>query len=166
MDPGGDSSEICAGDDWKTAPVASLPFGSVSLQEKFGSKHDNAPIAWERLQAVAADTKAVVLAYGPAQPFIGQPWLPAIRMNIPIQRALEISNGLPQAPHGQGGTYGIAQLETLTRAVASRDHAGRAALMAGEPLGKIDRTCYGFASWLGALVALGAKAFTIEPWGI
>jgi hypothetical protein len=50
--------------------------------------------------------------------------------------------------------------------VASRDHAGRAALMDGEPLGKIDRTCYGFASWLGALDALGAKTFTIEPWGI
>jgi hypothetical protein len=38
--------------------------------------------------------------------------------------------------------------------------------MDGEPLGKVDRSCYGFASWLGVLQALDAEQFLVEPWGI
>jgi len=166
LDPGGDSSEACGGEDWKTAPVASLPFGSVSLQEKYGTKHDNSPIRWERLQKVATETRDLVRGFGPAKAFLGQRWMPAIRINLPIQRALEQVNGLPQAAHGQGGTYTYAQLEALSKAVAATDHAGRAALMDGEPLGKVDRSCYGFASWLGVLQALEAQEFHVEPWGI
>ena len=166
LDPGGDSSEACGGEDWKTAPVASLPFGSVSLQENYGTKHDNSPIRWERLAAVAAETRDLVRNFAPAKAFLGRGLMPAIRINLPIQRALEQVNGLPQAAHGQGGTYTYQQLEALSRAVAATDHAGRAALMDGEPLGKVDRSCYGFASWLGVLQALEAEAFLVEPWGI
>jgi exopolyphosphatase/pppGpp-phosphohydrolase len=166
LDPGGDSSELCGGSDWRTAPVASLPFGSVSLQEKYGSGADNKPLPWSLLERVAAETAEVVRRYPPARPFLGQSLVPAIRMNPPIQRALEQANGQPPEEHGEGGVYAYEELEVLTRAVARLDHAGRAALMAGEPLGKVDRTSYGFASWLGTLQALGAKNFTVEPWGI
>lgn len=166
LDPGGDSSEACGGLDWKTAPVASLPFGSVSLQEKYGSKHDNSPIPWDKLERVASETKDLVRAFAPAQVFLGQGLMPAIRINLPIQRALEQVNGLSPAGHGQGGTYTYRHLEALSQAVAATDHAGRAALMDGEPLGKVDRSCYGFASWLGVLQALDAKEFQVEPWGI
>ena len=57
----------------------------------------------------------------------------------------------------------LSELAELTRQTALLDHAGRAALLDGEPIGKVDRTCYGFASWLGILDALQAKAFTVEP---
>jgi exopolyphosphatase/guanosine-5'-triphosphate,3'-diphosphate pyrophosphatase len=166
LDPGGDSSEICGGDDWKMAPAASLPFGSVSLQEHYGSHHDNAPIPWDKLAGVVADTKVLVQGFGPAKPFLGQRFLPAIRMNLPIQRAMEQVNGLPAAGHGQGGAYSYRHLEALSQAVAATDHSGRAALMDGEPLGKVDRSCYGFASWLGVLQAFEAEQFLVEPWGI
>lgn len=166
LDPGGDSSEACGGEDWKTAPVASLPFGSVSLQEKYGTKHDNSPIRWERLATVATETRDLVRDFEPAKAFLGRGLMPAIRINLPIQRALEQVNSLPQAAHGQGGVYTYEHLEALSKAVAGTDHAGRAALMDGEPLGKVDRSCYGFASWLGVLQALEAKEFHVEPWGI
>ena len=157
---------MCGGDDWKTAPVASLPFGSVSLQEKYGTKHDNSPIRWQRLETVAAETRDLVRDFAPAKAFLGRGLMPAIRINLPIQRALEQVNGLPPAAHGQGGTYTYRHLEALSQAMAATDHAGRAALMEGEPLGKVDRSCYGFASWLGVLQALDAKEFHVEPWGI
>ena len=166
LDPGGDSSELCGGPDWRTAPVASLPFGSVSLQETYGSASDNSSIAWKKLERVAAETKDLVQSFGPAKVFIGQRLLPAIRINLPIQRTLEQVNGLPVAEHGQGGLYTYRHLEVLTQAMAATDHAGRATLMAGEPLGKVDRSCYGFASWLGVLQALDAHEFRAEPWGI
>lgn len=164
LDPGGDSSECCGGSDWRTAPVASLPFGSVSLQERFGTRRDNDPIPWERLLETVAFAKAAALGHPRFAGFAGM--RPAIRMNLPIQRALEQVNGLPPAEHGAGGPYAYRHLEALTRAVAATDHAGRARLMRGEPLGKVDRSCYGFASWLGILQALGAEAFLVEPWGI
>jgi exopolyphosphatase/pppGpp-phosphohydrolase len=166
LDPGGDSSEVCGGTHWRSAPVASLPLGSVSLQEKYGSPQDNAPIPWDQLVVVAADTRELVRHFAPAKPFLGQALVPAIRVNLPIQRALEQVNGLAPAGHGDGGPYSYRHLEALTKAVAATDHAGRAALMAGEPLGKLDRSCYGFASWLGVLQALDAKEFMVEPWGI
>ena len=166
LDPGGDSSEACGGDDWRTAPVASLPFGSVSLQEKYGSAADNAPIPWDKLVTVAADTRELVRHFAPAKPFLGQHLVPAIRVNLPIQRALEQVNDLPIVAHGEGGVYSYRHLEALTKAVAATDHAGRVEMMLGEPLGKVDRSCYGFASWLGVLQALDAKEFTVEPWGI
>jgi exopolyphosphatase/guanosine-5'-triphosphate,3'-diphosphate pyrophosphatase len=166
LDPGGDSSEVCGGDDWKTAPVASLPFGSVSLQEKYGSVDDNAPIPWGQLTRVVADTKVLVRGFKPAKAFLNRRFVPAIRMNLPIQRALEQVNGLLAAAHGQGGAYSFSHLEALTQAMAATDHAGRAALMDGEPLGKVDRSCYGFASWLGVLQAFEAEQFLVEPWGI
>lgn len=164
LDPGGDSSECCGGDDWRTAPVASLPFGSVSLQERFGSKHDNDPIPWARLLETAAFAQAAALGHPNFNGFKGLK--PAIRMNLPIQRALEQVNGLPKAAHGAGGSYSYRHLEALTQAVAATDHAGRTRLMDGEPLGKVDRSCYGFASWLGVLQALQAEQFQVEPWGI
>jgi exopolyphosphatase/pppGpp-phosphohydrolase len=169
MDPGGDSTEICAdpsGASWETAAVASLPFGSVSLQERFGGARDNEPLAWPLLEAVAGHSAAVLRSFDAARPFLGLSLTPAIRMNPPIQAALERVNGRPAAAHGGGGLYAVAELEALTRAAAGMDHAGRAALMAGEPLGKVDRTCYGFASWLGVLKGLGAGHFLVEPWGI
>lgn len=164
LDPGGDSSECCGGSDWRTARVASLPFGSVSLQERFGTRHDNDPISWDRLVETAAFAKAAAHAHPNFAGFVGL--VPAIRMNLPIQRALEQVNGLPAAEHGAGGTYPYRHLQALTRAVAATDHAGRTRLMAGEPLGKVDRSCYGFASWLGVLQALNADSFLVEPWGI
>lgn len=164
LDPGGDSSECCGGPDWRTAPVASLPFGSVSLQERFGTRHDNDPIPWARLQETAAFAQAAALEHPNFRGFKGLQ--PAIRMNLPIQRALEQVNGLPAAAHGAGGAYSYRHLEALTQAVAATDHAGRTQLMDGEPLGKVDRSCYGFASWLGVLRALEAEQFQVEPWGI
>jgi exopolyphosphatase/guanosine-5'-triphosphate,3'-diphosphate pyrophosphatase len=166
LDPGGDSSECCGGDDWRTAPVASLPFGSVSLQERFGTRHDNDPIPWRRLQETTAFAKAAALGHPNFAGFAGQGLMPAIRMNLPIQRALEQVNGLPKAAHGAGGTYTYQHLEALSQAVAATDHAGRTRMMDGEPLGKVDRSCYGFASWLGVLQALEAESFIVEPWGI
>ena len=169
MDPGGDSTEICADLDtagWERARVASLPFGSVSLQEEFGSSRDNEPLAWTLMEEVAGRAARVLRTFPDAFPFAGAGLLPAIRMNLPIQRALERINGLPAAGHGEGGTYALHALEALCRETASRDHAGRAALMAGEPMGKVDRTCYGFASWLGILRSLEADRFLVEPWGI
>lgn len=168
-DPGGDSTELCAdpaGAGWERAPVASLPFGSVSLQERFGSDRDNQPLDWALILQVAEAAAGAVRGFGPARPFIGAGLLPSIRMNLPIQRALEAANGLPASAHGEGGPYPIAQLEALARAAAGLDHAGRSRLLEGEPLGKVDRTCYGFASWMGLLSALGAERFTVEPWGI
>ena len=169
IDPGGDSTECTAdmdGGGWMAARVASLPFGSVSLQEAHGSAADNDPIAWERLAAASAAAKAAASAHPLFGAFVGAGLIPAIRINAPIQRALEQANGRPLAAHGEGGTYGRAELERLCRRTASLGHAGRAALLDGEPIGKVDRTCYGFASWLGILDALGADAFQAEPWGI
>lgn len=169
IDPGGDSTECTAdltGQGWQKAQVASLPFGSVSLQEAHGTPHDNEPIVWRQLQAASAAAKAAALAHPAFGAFVGAPLTPAIRVNAPIQRALEQVNGRPLTPHGDGGLYRRAELEALCRHTASLDHAGRAALLQGEPLGKVDRTCYGFASWLGILDALGADQFQAEPWGI
>jgi exopolyphosphatase/pppGpp-phosphohydrolase len=168
-DPGGDSTE-CAADveglGWEQAVVSSLPFGSVSLQEHHGSAEDNGPLAWKRLEAAAAEAKAAAEAHPKFRVLAAAELTPAIRVNAPIQRALEQVNGLPLREHGQGGAYGRPQLEILCRATAALDHAGRAKLLAGEPLGKVDRTCYGFASWLGLLDALHADRFLVEPWGI
>lgn len=169
LDPGGDSSELCGGADLKTAPVASLPFGSVSLQEKFGSAKDNAPLDWPRLQAVIADATSIVRAFDKTAlvlSALGTPPVLAIRMNHPIQRALEQVNQRPLTAHGEGGLYARSELEALCKHLASLDHGARASLLAGEPVGKVDRTCYGFASWLGVLDALNLRAFQIEPWGI
>jgi exopolyphosphatase / guanosine-5'-triphosphate,3'-diphosphate pyrophosphatase len=169
VDPGGDSTEICAdldGKGWAAAAVASLPFGSVSLQERFGSDEDNQALPWSLLQEIAGACAAELAAFGPARPFLGRTLLPAIRMNQPIQRALETVNQRPFALHGQGGLYSRAELEALARETAGLEHAGRAELLSGEPLGKIDRTSYGFASWLGLLQGLQAEHFTVEPWGI
>ena len=168
-DPGGDSTE-CAADiaetGWDQAVVASLPFGSVSLQEHHGSGDDNAPLAWSRLEAAAAEAQAAAEAHQQFKALAAAGLTPAIRVNAPIQRALEQVNGLPLREHGQGGAYGRPQLEALCRATAALDHQGRAKLLAGEPLGKMDRTCYGFASWLGLLDAFHADRFLVEPWGI
>ena len=168
-DPGGDSTECAAdvaGMGWEQAVVASLPFGSVSLQEHHGSSDDNGPLAWKRLEAAAAEAKAAAEAHPQFKALAAAGLTPAIRVNAPIQRALEQVNGLPLREHGQGGAYGRPQLETLCRATAALDHQGRAKLLAGEPLGKVDRTCYGFASWLGLLDAFHADRFLVEPWGI
>lgn len=168
-DPGGDSTEICADPDslgWRSAPVASLPFGSVSLQERFGTARDNEALPWEALRPVVEETRTLVQGFPPARPFLGAGLMPAIRMNAPIQAALEAVNHRPAEAHGAGGPYRYGELEALTKAAAALDHAGRARLMDGEPLGKIDRTCYGFASWLGLLQALKAESFRVEPWGI
>jgi exopolyphosphatase/pppGpp-phosphohydrolase len=168
-DPGGDSTECAADVDgvgWEKAVVASLPFGSVSLQEHHGSAEDNGPLAWKRLEAAAAEAKAAAEAHPRFKVLAAAGLTPAIRVNAPIQRALEQVNGLALREHGQGGAYGRPQLETLCRAVAALDHRGRAKLLAGEPLGKVDRTCYGFASWLGMLDAFHADRFLVEPWGI
>jgi exopolyphosphatase/pppGpp-phosphohydrolase len=168
-DPGGDSTE-CAADveglGWENAVVASLPFGSVSLQEHHGSADDNRPLVWNRLQAAAWEAKAAAEGHPQFKALAAAGLTPAIRVNAPIQRALEQVNGLPLREHGQGGAYGRPQLEALCRATAALDHQGRAKLLAGEPLGKVDRTCYGFASWLGLLDALHADRFLVEPWGI
>jgi exopolyphosphatase/guanosine-5'-triphosphate,3'-diphosphate pyrophosphatase len=169
IDPGGDSTECTAdldGKGWRAATVASLPFGSVSLQERFGSEHDNRPIDWSRLQAATAAAREAAHGHPAFGGFEGQGLLPAIRMNAPIQRALEQVNNRPLTEHGEGDSYTRGELETLNRHLASLDHAGRAALLDGEPIGKVDRTCYGFASWLGILDALGVKEFDVEPWGI
>jgi exopolyphosphatase/guanosine-5'-triphosphate,3'-diphosphate pyrophosphatase len=168
-DPGGDSTECAAdveGSGWEQAVVASLPFGSVSLQEHHGSAEDNGPLAWKRLEAAAVEAKAAAQAHPRFKILAAAGLTPAIRVNAPIQRALEQVNGLPLREHGQGGAYGRPQLETLCRATAALDHPGRAKLLAGEPLGKVDRTCYGFASWLGLLDAFRADRFLVEPWGI
>jgi exopolyphosphatase/pppGpp-phosphohydrolase len=168
-DPGGDSTECAAdveGVGWEKAVVASLPFGSVSLQEHHGSAEDNGPLAWKRLEAAATEARAAAQAHPQFKVLAAAGLTPAIRVNAPIQRALEQVNGLPLREHGQGGAYGRPQLETLCRATAALDHQGRAKLLAGEPLGKVDRTCYGFASWLGLLDALHADRFLVEPWGI
>jgi exopolyphosphatase/pppGpp-phosphohydrolase len=169
VDPGGDSTELCAdlrAGGWQAAQVASLPFGSVSLQELHGSSQDNRPLPWGLLEGVVAETEGFTARFAPAGPFLGRALLPAIRMNMPIQAALERVNGRNAAEHGRGGLYGRGELEALARETAARDHAGRAALLAGEPMGKVDRTCYGFASWLGILRAFKAESFTVEPWGI
>lgn len=169
IDPGGDSTECTAdvdGQGWESAPVASLPFGSVSLQERFGSVADNQPLDWQRLKQASIAAREAALAHPQFGAFVGPGTLPAIRMNLPIQRALETVNGRALTAHGEGGTYRWAELEALTRHTASLDHAGRARLLDGEPIGKVDRTCYGFASWLGILEALKAEAFVVEPWGI
>ena len=169
IDPGGDSTECTAdldGGGWQSARVASLPFGSVSLQEAHGSATDNDPIQWARLETARAAAQAAASAHPMFGAFVGVGLIPAIRVNAPIQRALEQVNGRTRAAHGQGGAYARVELERLCRATAALDHAGRAALLEGEPIGKVDRTCYGFASWLGILDALGAEAFEVEPWGI
>ena len=169
IDPGGDSTECTAdvsGEGWEQATVASLPFGSVSLQEAHGSAADNLPISWPRLEAALEAAKGASLQHPNFAAFVGGRFIPAIRMNFPIQRALEAVNGKPLTAHGDGGYYTRGELEALTRHTASLGHAGRAALLDGEPIGKVDRTCYGFASWLGILDALGAQAFQVEPWGI
>jgi hypothetical protein len=138
----------------------------VSLQERFGSEHDNRPIEWSRLQAATAAAREAAHGHPAFGGFEGQSLLPAIRMNAPIQRALEQVNNRPLTEHGEGDSYTRGELETLNRHLASLDHGGRAALLQGEPIGKVDRTCYGFASWLGILDALGVKEFDVEPWGI
>jgi exopolyphosphatase/guanosine-5'-triphosphate,3'-diphosphate pyrophosphatase len=169
IDPGGDSTEVTAdlsGTGWEQAAVASLPFGSVSLQEQFGSEHDNEPIPWPRLQQALAAAKAAALSHPHFKGFAGSGLMPAIRMNAPIQRALQEVNGRARTAHGEGDLFSRAELEQLNRRLASLDHGGRGKLLDGEPIGKVDRTCYGFASWLGILDALGAEAFVVEPWGI
>jgi len=169
IDPGGDSTECTAdltGQGWEQAAVASLSFGSVSLQERFGSEHDNLPLRWERLQEARSAAEVIALAHPVFHGFPGAQLLPAIRMNAPIQRALEQVNSRPLTGHGEGGPYTRGELEALTRHVAGLNHETRARLLEGEPIGKVDRTCYGFASWLGILDALGAKEFDVEPWGI
>lgn len=169
IDPGGDSTESTgdvSGEGWESAVVASLPFGSVSLQEAHGSAADNEPIPWQRLEAALEAAKGASLGHPNFSKFVGAGFVPAIRMNYPIQRALEGVNVRPLTAHGEGGLYTRDELAELTRQTALLDHAGRAALLEGEPIGKVDRTCYGFASWLGILDALQAKAFTVEPWGI
>lgn len=169
VDPGGDSTELCADlreRGWQDAVVASLPFGSVSLQEGHGSQRDNGPLSWALLEEVRDATARATADFPSTQPFLGFHLLPAIRMNWPIQAALESVNSRKAAEHGRGGLYSRAELEALARETAKRDHAGRAALLAGEPLGKIDRTSYGFASWLGILKAFKAESFMVDPWGI
>jgi exopolyphosphatase/guanosine-5'-triphosphate,3'-diphosphate pyrophosphatase len=169
IDPGGDSTEVTAdlnGAGWEQGSVASLPFGSVSLQERFGSEHDNAPIAWAQLQKAVEAAKDAALKHPRFQDFLGAGLMPAIRMNAPIQRALQEVNGRLRTPHGEGDFFNRAELEQLDRRLASMDHTARGKLLEGEPIGKVDRTCYGFASWLGILDALGAEAFVVEPWGI
>lgn len=169
IDPGGDSTETTAdlsGAGWDKAQVASLPFGSVSLQERFGSEHDNAPIAWAQLQKAVEAAKDAALRHPQFKAFIGAGLMPAIRMNAPIQRALQEVNGRVRTPHGEGDLFSRFELEQLDRRLASMDHGARGKLLEGEAIGKVDRTCYGFASWLGILDALGAEAFVVEPWGI
>jgi exopolyphosphatase/guanosine-5'-triphosphate,3'-diphosphate pyrophosphatase len=169
IDPGGDSTEVTAdlsGAGWEKANVASLPFGSVNLQERFGSEHDNAPIEWARLQKAVEAAKDAALKHAAFKGFVGAGLMPAIRMNAPIQRALQEVNGRARTAHGEGDFFSRFELEQLDRRLAAMDHAGRGKLLEGEPIGKVDRTCYGFASWLGILDALEAEAFVVEPWGI
>jgi exopolyphosphatase/pppGpp-phosphohydrolase len=169
IDPGGDSTELCADLDrqgWERATVASLPLGSVSLQERFGSGRDNQALAWEPLERVVVHARETLERFPAARPFAGASPLPSIRMNLPVQRALDRVNGLAEAAHGRGGPYTRAELLVLVRELAARDRAGRAALLDGEPLGKMDRTAYGMASWLGILEGLQSEHFLVEPWGI
>jgi exopolyphosphatase/pppGpp-phosphohydrolase len=169
LDPGGDSTECVAdveGKGWEGAAVASLPFGSVGLQERYGLGTDSGPIAWNCLEEVRAAARAMALEHPVFRAFVGQGLFPCIRMNEPIQRALEQLNGRAHTPHGSGADYARAELQLLCRHLAGLDHVARAALLEGEPIGKVDRTCYGFASWLGLLDALQAEAFAVEPWGI
>jgi hypothetical protein len=45
-------------------------------------------------------------------------------------------------------------------------HADRVALIPGEPVGKVDRTPFGLASWVALLEWMDAPAFFCEGLGI
>jgi exopolyphosphatase/pppGpp-phosphohydrolase len=167
IDPGGDSTDCAWGKDWRSADTASLPFGSVSLQEKFGHEIPGEAIGEESLEALRRWVKQSLDSFAPALALKKSGISPAIRMNLPIQAALNLFAG----GHRGGGlradhAYGIDDLRSLTAAMAAMTHDSRAQLISGEPVGKVDRTPFGFASWIAILEWMDAGSFKVEPWGI
>jgi exopolyphosphatase/pppGpp-phosphohydrolase len=160
VDPGGDSSDCAWGPDWKTAATASLPFGSVSLQEKFGHEAPGGPIPQAALEGLKDWVKGQLDAFGPAAALKKSGMTPAIRMNAPVARALATFAGRAKE------RYELDDLRLLTAGMAAMPHEARAQLIAGEPVGKVDRTPFGFASWVALLEWMEAGTFFIEPWGI
>jgi exopolyphosphatase/pppGpp-phosphohydrolase len=160
VDPGGDSTDCAWGNDWKTAATASLPFGSVSLQEQFGLEAPGAPIPQAAIQSLQAWVKKALDDFAPAAPLKKSGLLPAIRMNAPVQKALDLFAGRAK------DRYDLDDLRTLTLGMAAMPHEARAQLIAGEPVGKVDRTPFGFASWVALLEWMDAGSFLVEPYGI
>lgn len=160
VDPGGDSTDCAWGADWRTAATASLPFGSVSLQEKFGDEAPGGPISAPSLEALKAWVKGALDGFGPAAPLKKSGLVPAIRMNTPIAKALAAFAGRSKP------RYELDDLRLLTAGMAAMPHDGRVALIEGEPVGKVDRTPFGFASWVALLEWMDAGSFVVEPLGI
>lgn len=160
LDPGGDSSDAAWGQDWREAETASLPFGSVALQEAHHRGEPTGPIAFSELEAAKSAVKAALDAFAPAQGLKQLKGPLAIRMNEPIHRALA------QFAGRRKGRYELDDLRALTLGMAAMDHSARATLIAGEPVGKVDRTPFGFASWVATLEWMNCGAFSVEPFGI
>jgi exopolyphosphatase/guanosine-5'-triphosphate,3'-diphosphate pyrophosphatase len=160
MDPGGDSSECCWGENWKSAEVASLPFGSVSLQERFGNEGPGGPIPAAALESLRQWVQSSLEAFAPAKALKKSRLSPAIRMNEPVARALAAFAGRPKS------SYELDDLRALTFGMAAMPHEARVQLIAGEPVGKVDRTPFGFMSWIALLEWMDAGVFSVEPWGI
>lgn len=160
IDPGGDSTDCAWGKDWRTAQTASLPFGSVSLQEKFGFDLPGGPISQDSLDQLKRWVKIELDAFVPAASLKKSAMLPALRMNEPIARALATFAGRSKSQ------YELDDLRLLTAGMAAMPHQARAQLIAGEPVGKVDRTPYGFASWVALLEWMDSGSFLVEPYGI
>jgi exopolyphosphatase/pppGpp-phosphohydrolase len=172
VDPGGDSTDCAWAFDsaasggalrpgsWQDAQTASLPFGSVSLQERFGHEKPGDSIPKAALEALKAFVKGELDAFAPAAVLRRSGLLPAIRMNAPVARALAAFAGREKQ------RYELDDLRALTLGMAAMPHEARAQLIAGEPVGKVDRTPFGFASWVALLEWMDAGTFVIEPYGI
>jgi exopolyphosphatase/pppGpp-phosphohydrolase len=158
VDPGGDSTDCAFGEDWQSAHAASLPFGSVSLQERFGHEKPGDPIPQEALEELKAWVKVQLDAFAPAQALKKSGLLPAI--HLPAAKALKAFHGMEKE------RYQLDDLRLVTVGMASMPHEGRIQLIAGEPVGKVDRTPFGFASLVALLEWMEAGTFVIERYGI
>ena len=81
-------------------------------------------------------------------------------MNAPVARALAAFAGRAKP------RYELDDLRALCSGMAAMTHEARVALIAGEPVGKVDRTPFGFASWVALLEWMDAGSFMVEPYGI
>ena len=162
VDPGGDSTD-CAwsdGGDWEDADFASLPFGSVSLAERYGGKRPGEKIPFEALEEARDQVYEKLLAYPPAAGLKGRQ--PSIRMNEPMRKAL----GVFGESAAQDGSFSAEAAWATAEALAMMSHSSRMHALAGEAEGKLDRTPFGYASWAGLLKFMQAERFKTDPWGI
>ena len=159
-DPGGDSTDCAWGEDWQTAQYSSLPFGSVALMEMFGPQDTNGAIDIDCLENTRRWVYETLKGHESANVFKEKDLL--IRMNKPMADAIIALAGIPI----KNGQFEAAAAWNTALALANMDHRSRCAALIGEAQGKVDRTCFGYASWAGMMDFFSSKGFQADFWGI